>query len=309
MMINRAVNWLAAAAMCGAVIAEAQAQGAARIAGPATQVSRQLIEQKESLVKSFLGDSQTVGKIAASDKAEARSRLAGARDRHARAVTAMSRGDLAGADRLLDEATRLFGEARRLVAEESVRQAELKARYTQTLESVEALRESYRRHLNRIGESSALATSLRGQFARASVLSERAKTLFASGKMPQAIDALGRAEKALLAGFSRVLGSRRIEYSQRFETPAEEFAFELDRNRSYEALIPIAIAEFRPASAAIREVQRSIDANHRLLEEAVAHATQNNYAVALKSVRSGTAQLHNALAVAGLRVPEDQKAN
>lgn len=295
-----------AAAFCACVATHA-AQGETRVPGPAVKVSRQLVEQKEAFVKRVLSDSPAVRRIEAGNKAEARKYLAGAQESYAKAVLSIKNNDIAGADRQLNEATWLIGKARQLVPDDLTHSVAQRERYAQMLESVESLRISYQRHLQRTkGQPPGVAVS-DAQLVKAAQLVDSAKSLANSGEVAPANKALSDAEKTLMVGLSRVLGVKTIEYAQRFETPAEEYAYELERNRSYADLIPIALAEFKPDSEAIREVQHSVDTNRRLREQAQRHAEKKEHRSALAALRGGTAHLQSALAAAGLRVPQYPK--
>jgi len=301
------LKWIALAVTACAYAAAHAAQSDAKVPSPAAKVSRPLVEQKEAFLKRVLSDSPAVKRIEASNNAQARTHLAGAQESYGRAVLSIKNNDLAGADRHLNEATWLIGKARQLVPDPLTRNIEHRARYAQMLDSVESLRISYQRHLQRIrGQPSGVAVS-DARLAKVAQLIDSAKSLANSEQVVQANKMLGDAEQTLMLGLSRVLGTKTIEYAQRFETVAEEYAYELERNRSYVDLIPVALAEFRPGSEAIREVQYRVDTNRQLREQAQQFAAKKDHRSALAALRGGTVHLQNALAVAGLRVPQDLK--
>ncbi len=278
-----------------------------KVPSPPSKVSRQLVEQKEAFLKRVLSDSPAAKRIEASRNAEARKHLAGAQESYTKAVLSIRKNDFAAADRQLNEATWLIGKARQLVPDPLTRGVEHRARYAQMLESVESLRLSYHRHLQRVKEQDSGVAASDAQLVKVARLVDTAKSLASSEQIAQANKTLDEAEQVLMVGLSRVLGTKIIKYALRFETPAEEFAYELERNRSYADLIPIALAAFNPGSQSIREVQHFVDINRRLHEQAQQHSGKKDYRAALKALRDGTAQLQNALAAAGLRVPQDPK--
>lgn len=295
-----------AAASCACIAAHA-ALGEARVPSPAVMVTRQLVEQKEVFLKRVLSDSPAARRIETSNNAEARKFLAGAQESYGKAVLSIKQGDIAGADRQLNEATWLIGKARQLVPDPLTRNVEHRARYAQMLESVESLRISYQRHLQRAERQPPEAAVNDATLSKAAQFVDSAKSLANAEQVVQANQALGDAERILMVGLSRVLGARTIEYAQRFETLADEYAYELERNRSYADLIPIALAEFKPTGEASREVRKLVDTNRQLREQAQQHAARKDHRSALTALRGGTVHLQNALAAAGLRVPQDQK--
>lgn len=301
------LRWMVLAVAYGACAAAPAAQDEARVPSPAAKVSRQLVEQKEAFVKRLLSDSATARRIESGNNAEARKHLAAAQERYGKAVLSIRNNDIAGADRQLNEATWFIGKARQLVPDPLTRDVEHRARYAQMLDSVESLKVSYQRHLQRMQGGPPGAPVSDALLVKVAQLVDAAKGFANAKRVAQANKALSDAEQTLMVGLSRVLGAKTIEYAQHFATPAEEYAHELERNRSYGDLIPIALAEFKPGSEAIREVQNFTDANRKLREQAQQHAARNDHRSALAALRGGTARLQNALAAAGLRVPPDPK--
>ena len=299
----RAWRWLLLALTSCACAAAHAAQGDPKSADPGSRAPRQLVEQKEAFVKRMLSDSPAVRRIEASGSPEARRYLAGAQQSYGAALRSIRNNDFAAADRQLNEATGLIGKARQLVPDPLARGVEHRARYAQMLASVESLQASYQRHLRRATGRPGGAAVKDAALAKVAQLVDTAKEHANSGRLEQANDALSVAERVLMAGLDRVLGTKTIQYSQSFETPAEEYAHELDRSRSYLELVPIALAEFRPSSDAIREVQHFVGMSHKLREQAQQLAARQDYRAALTALRGAIGNLQSALAAAGLRVP------
>jgi hypothetical protein len=303
----RMLQRLALAATACTYAAGPVAQGEFKVPSPAVKASRQLVEQKEALVRRLLSDSPAARRIESSGNAEARKYLAGAQESYAQALRSIKSNDIGGADRQLNDATWSIGKARQLAPDPQARGVEQRVRYAQMLQSVESLRISYQRHLQRSKRHAPDVEVNDERLVTVARLVEYAKSLSNSERVAQANRALGNAEQTLMVGLSQILGTGTVEYTQRFETPAEEYAYELERNLSYADLIPIALSEFRPGSEAIREVQRFLDNNRQLRERAQELAAKKDHGAALKTLRRGTAYLQSALAAAGLRVPADSR--
>jgi hypothetical protein len=99
-----------------------------------------------------------------------------------------------------------------------------------------------------------------------------------------------------------------LTYALKFETLQEEYAYELDRNRSYEELVPVALTEMRPSLDVIRSVGRYVERNQALREQAQAQAGRKGFRNALRILRTGTEQLQRALADTGVIVPSELPA-
>lgn len=303
--MKRLLSWVA---LGTAICAGAQAQTApeaTRIPGPVVDISRLLVEQKQTLVKRMLSDPGAVKRIEANKDFAAWKYLTGANESYRRAASALAKEDLVAANRHLDEATRLIGKARQLAPDPRARELEQRGRYAQLLRSVESLRVYYQSHLRRAKGYAKEAAVGDAQIAKVTRLVDRAKDFASAGQIASANKALGEAESVLMTSMVRAVRDRTVEYAKRFANVAEEYDYELERNIGYAALIPIALAEFMPASEAVRDVQQSVEANRRLRDQANRLAANKDHQGALAALRGGTALLQGALATAGLRVPQE----
>lgn len=296
-------RWIGVALAC-ALAGEAAAQ-------PATD-ARAAIEQKEALVRRLVEDSPAARRIGASSDVQARSFLAAAVEQHRSAVASLRDGDLAAAERALNDAMWSAGRARQLVPDPTSRVITDRVEYARLAAGVDALRASYVRHLPRAQGASAGAEleTLRKdtELERADALIDDARSLATAEYFGQAIRVLQNAERGLVGALSKVLGSATLSYALKFETREEEYAFELDRNRSYEDLVPIALTEMRPTADVIRNVGRLVERNQALREQAQSQAQRKDYRGALRALRSGTVELQRALAEAGVVVPAELPA-
>jgi hypothetical protein len=199
-----------------------------------------------------------------------------------------------------------IGRARQLVPDPAARQVEEKVRYARLQEGVESLRASYARHVSRLKGQPSAAGAER-ELKRIDAMVEEARTHINAEKVSDAVRSLEQAEKALLQGMNQVLGTT-VEYAEKFDSPAEEFAYELERNRSFVDLVPVAVAELRPGEDARRLIDRYVEQNRVMREQAQQQAQGKDYPAALKAIRTGTTHLQRALLAAGLVMPKDSTA-
>lgn len=301
--MKRVYRWLPVAWLCLAVSAGLTAEGERRIApaAPADPHLRELIKQKQAFLDQLIGDSLAAARITASGNAEAQQFMGGARQQYMKAVGVLQSGDLDAANALLNESIWMMGMARRLVVDEAHRINEYRARYEQLLASIESLRTSYRSHLSRLGRSEDEDAGWR----TVNRLTEQARALAGAQQLAEANRTLFQAESSLLAAFSSVLGTSTIDYTPRFSDAADEFRFEFERNRNYAELVPLAIAELKPSGDAVRLIARYVESDRAFRDRAQKLAANRNYREALNNIRSGTAELQRALAIAGLSVPQE----
>ena len=264
----------------------------------AVQPTRDTVSQKERLVQRLLHDSPAARRIDASSNEEAKKFFAQAHEQHDKAGAALAAGDYAGSDALLNEALWLIGKARQLVPDTMYRVVEWRFRYQRLQDVVDALNASYEKHLTRAN----VKPVEQQEIAR---LIADARSYRTSEQIPEAVATLERAQSMLLGGLNRLLGSSTLVYAEKFDTPADELAHEMQKNRSYGELVPIAISQLKPEPEAMRLVARYIESNQTLSREAQQHAARKNYTAALKATREGTQALQRALGAAGVVVPQD----
>lgn len=290
MSAGRAIAGLVGAALASAVLAQAP--------------QRVVVEQKELLVRRLLTDAPIAARVAAANNEEANRLVAAAGAHHADARRLLGEGALREADARLNEAMWAIGRARQMVPDDAGRAIEQRVRYRRLMESVEGIRESYQRHLRRTLGVSA-GTQLRdAALDESNAHLEEARSLLNAERLQDATQRLERAEQVLLFGLNRILGSSTLNYAPSFETTVDEYAYEVDRNRSFASLVPVALNEFRPPIEAMQLVNRYVESNQAQVALAARHAEKREWRDALRSVRLGTSYLQRALGAAGLAVPQ-----
>lgn len=289
-------RWVAVLLVLGVVhSAHAQAQqGAAGI--PAG------LAQKQALAHRIVEDASTAERVQASQDAEAMRLYSSAKETYARALSAIKDGDFPAAEKQLNEAMSAMGKARRLAPDVAALANKQQAEYKEKLESVQSLEKSYLANLKSAQQKSGAANSETEASAKMGIsrLMEAARKHASENRMGDALRALEKAEQVMRSAMNRIMDSVVIEYTEKFDTPAAEYAFELERNRSYLEAIPVAIAEFKPAEEAKQGIKNMVEQNREAVEQARVYAGKKDYNHALESVRTGTEYLLNALAVAGL---------
>lgn len=260
------------------------------------------LSQKQAFARSLVEDPSVAKRIQTSQDVEAQRLFALAGDSYTGALVALTVGDFAGAEKLFNEAMSAIGKARRRVPDTEALAIKQRADYGKLLESVESLEKSYRSYLKRAKPPS---STLGGETEeRASLgiarLVDAAKMHAQENRMGDALQALEKAEQVMKSALGRILGSTTIEYTQKFESPAEEYSFELERNRSYLELIPVAIAELKPTEDAKQTIESLVEQDRAAIDLAREYAKLQDYRKALANVRAGTGYLQLALSTAGL---------
>lgn len=273
-----------------------QALLAALLAGSAhghEEGLRVQVEQKIKLSASLVGDRATAQRIAASGHVQAMAHLDEGRVHQSHAEDLLARGDYAGARQAADEALRHLGMARRLVPDGALKVAAARARHEQQLASVERLLESWRARPGADGQALTDVMGLLGQ-SRAAAQEQR---------YDEAQQRLAAAERQMLEGLSRTLGSNTLDYTLRPGTPAEEFQQELARQRGFAELVPLALRDLKPRPEAVTLVERYSETSQSLRGQALQRFEQGATDEALVHIRNATLYLQRALQAAGLVSP------
>ena len=263
---------------------------------------RSVVEQKAALVQRVLSDSPVVQRVRASGNDDAKHLLANAMANYLQSVALAREGRVEASEAAINEAMVLIGRARQLVPDAATRLAEQRARHAQLLESTLGMLASARRHLEKTSAPRDDAALARADLARAADLVASARGLAATQHFEDANRALAAAEQALLSALAGALGSATLDYTPRFESPAEEFRYEAERFGSFRLLVPRALVELKPGDAAVRLVERYVEQGVRLRDEAALQATRGDAGVALVTMREATGWLQRALTAAGLVV-------
>lgn len=270
-----------------------------KVAPVTQQVTPDLVRSKETMVRRLLTDSPVAQRIALSGNPEAKALFSRAQEQYGRASAAFKAGDLARANEAYNDALWTVGKARQLVPDDESQKVELKVRYGRLLESTDTLKASYARHA-----ASAKGGSSERELVQIEAMIAEGKGFANTEQIPDAIRVLEKAEQMLMTGINRLIGSATLDYAVKFETPAQEFAHELDRNKSFADLVPVALHELRPSEEAKRLVERYVAQNNAMREQAEVQAQAADFAAALKTIRNGSGYLQRALQAAGLVIPQ-----
>lgn len=263
--------------------------------------SAQVVEQKFVMVDKVLNESPVAGRVLNSGNEQARRHITNARDLLSKARSLSAGGMLRGADSLLNEAIGEIGRAQQLVPDPASQQAGERARFSQLEDSIAALQRAAMISMPQAGARQ--PESAERISARAGVLVSQAVALASADRYVEANKQLDAALLLLLRDASARLAGHTIVYDRRFADRREEFAFEVERHRSFERLVPLALLEFRPNAEARLLVNRHVAQARELRDRGQALIDREPVA-AIKHVVDGTDTLRRALQAAGLIVPQ-----
>jgi len=258
------------------------------------QVDRVQLERRLGAVATLIDKSTAARQIEASGDARALEKRERARQIHREAQQAYAKGDLLRASRLLPEASVQMFEAVRLAAPEQITADKARTDYAARLESVRSLLAAQRRISAEKG-APAGSTETTREIERTVA---EAETLAATD-LPTARVTLDRAYLVAKAAIGSLRGGDTLVRTLTFDTPADEYRYELDRNDTHLMLIDVLLKDKRAQGTAEGYIGKA----RELRREAEAQAARGDHTRAIGLLEDATRELVRAIRGAGVFIP------
>ncbi len=257
-------------------------------------VSSNQVEQKINFANMMLGESSKSAKrIAASGHSEAKGLMKNARGLLAESRSLLKAGKNPEALEKVDLSLKTMNDATRMVpSTESVIDQE--ARYAELLDEVSKYDKTYKTHVKSAKSGDKMDE---GQY---SMLVAKAKKLASSGDYTAANKELQKAQKMVAGSLNKILHAKTVTYDKNFETPKEEYEYELARNQSYEELIPLGIDQKQPAAGTLKLMDNFVKKSISIKGEAIALGKKGDYKNGILALQAATDNLIRALRMIGV---------
>ena len=286
-------RWLPAARMMAAGAALCCSLA---VAQSAEAPDRAVIEQKLKLLETVLA-SPKLTQAASSPDPEIAALAAKAREGLEQARAALDANDTLKSAALLDQALRASSAA----SLKASRSAAPPPDVAQRNHNSELLQEvsSYRAA---IAEALKTKNSAKGTAAlqRIDGLVAEANSLTAANRHADAGKAITQAYGISVATISELRAGETVTHELKFETPADEYAYEQKRHQSNEMLVDMMIKEGKMDPGRKQLLDRYLEDSFRLRSEAEKLAKSGDYPGAIKSMEKANDQIMNALRATGL---------
>lgn len=244
--------------------------------------------------------SSAAQRVAASGNALAQALHDDARKSLAAARDADAQGDAGARERELGEALQSMLDATRAASAANVTaDDDEQRRFDTALASVDALNDAYHRiraeaDMDANDELGALVDAKRAA----------AVALRADGAVAEALSELDAAYAAAKVGIEHLRGGATLVRSLQFDSPEQEYAYELDRNDTHRMLIDVLLKERLEGNATLagRVAEHvRVASEHRM--EAVRRGRAASFTAAIESLEAATAELVLAIRSAGVYIP------
>jgi hypothetical protein len=266
------------------------------------------LAQKQAFADSLIEDESVARRIRESQDVEAQRLLTVAKDSYAKALAAIRNKDFTAAENQLNETLSAIGRARRLVPDTQALIAKQRSEYAMAMDRIESMQKSYMSYLKRVKLPADLSSNQETQgqanLDEMARFLEEAKVHAKAERWNDALLVLEKAEQTIKSAMGRILGLMTFEVSPRFNSPQEEYTYDLERNRSLAEMVPVAIAELKPSDDIRATIENLVEQNQAAIDLAIEYAKARDYRRALANLHAGISYLEVALTTTGLVLPQ-----
>jgi len=213
--------------------------------------------------------------------------------------TAAAGGDIEMRQSQLNQAVAMLYEAVGLVKNGAHGDEKALRDFANRKSSLEALLAAHERIMDEKGKSQ-LHTLLLAEIEEDFNMAE---TLLAEGKAAEARIHLDKAYEVTMLSVEHARTGETLTRELKFETPKEEYEYELDRNDTHKMLLTVLLEEKLKDERVQKKVAGFIDAadGHRIT--AIDHASKGQYEQAIDALELSTKELVKAIRGAGVYIP------
>jgi len=161
---------------------------------------------------------------------------------------------------------------------------------------------AYRTSLAELVKNKGTASSAKATLQRVDAIAEEGRRLAAAGHLGEANKKMAEAYKLEVEEVSRLRAGEEVVMALKFETPAEEYAYEQKRFHSNEILVGMMIGEGRAEGDRRRLVDGFLKEAAQLKQDAAALAQSNRHKEAVTIMEKASVQLNRALQSMGVPV-------
>jgi hypothetical protein len=250
-------------------------------------------------VERLLTESSAAKKVDASGKAEAIEMKAAAQAHFDTAKALVDSGDNAAAEAELREAIRLMTTAARAANGDAKVSQKQTDDYDSRKESVTALATAHDRIATEKGMKD-MNAALQQKVAADLAASDE---LLAAGKGDEARAKLDATYESVKASLEGLRGGDTLVRELNFETPEDEYHYELDRNDTHRMLVEVLLAEKMQASPMRKTADGFIAKAGELRMEAEQAAGKKKFEEAIRLLEESTKEFIRAIRSAGVYIP------
>lgn len=260
---------------------------------------RKLIEQKIKLVDMLI-NSPAAKKAPQGRDADSTALVEKGRNAIEAAKTALAERRFDEATRLVDEALKSASAASRRLAADGAGLSESAQR--KSLADLAEQVATYRASVLELTRDGKVGNEAKALLGRIDALSAEARQLADGGRLGDANKQLAAAYRLAVEEISRLRAGHEVVMSLKFDTPADEFAYEQKRFNSNVIMVDMMIGEGRADGERRKLVDGFVGEGNKLKGLAEVEAKSGHYKEAVTLMEKATTQLNRALQSMGVPV-------
>jgi len=243
--------------------------------------------------------SSAAKQVKASGIASAMSKHAEADKLYNEAVLAGKVGDSKESTRLLNLASKTMFQAVRLAKSDEVLKKKKKRDYESREESIRALLDAQKR----VSEEKNVGDSAEEVRVKIGIHMDQAKNLYDQQKYAEGRKVLDKAYNLLKISIESLRGGDTLVRDLNFETPEDEYHYEVDRNDTHQMLVKVLLKDKKPRPRAMDRIKKYIAESKVLRAAAEEQAGAGQFEEAIKTLENSTKSLVRAIRSAGVFIP------
>ena len=216
------------------------------------------------------------------------------------ALAEMARGNDSAAAEMLSQASKIMFDAIRLSTPTVAAEEKDVTDYKNRKESVAALRDAFDRISQEDKEFESNRSKVNSQLDE---LVAEAENLLNKGETPQARIEMDKAYHLVKVSIDSIRSGQTLVRSLNFETPRDEYLYELDRNDTHSMLVGLLVDEKKQSDYSKDSVARKVIEADKLRAQAESYAAQDAYEQAIELLEQSTKELVRAIRSAGIYIP------
>lgn len=266
---------------------------------PAAVVTAGAVKQKLGYAQMVIG-SGSAKRIESSGDPQAIAMLADARGQIEAAKASLAGGQLEQAMNQVNDGLRqMTAASRQITTESEMAGVNHKAQYEELSNSLKTYEGSYKKNSERAAK---MKQPLKAKLDEAEYerLIAEGNSLAGKGDHAAANKSLKKAQAMITSVLTSMLHAQTVTYDKNFETPQEEYEYELARYENYEELIPLAIEQKQPSQRALELVDSFVQKAAKIRDEGKDIAAKGDHKMAIMAIQAATSNLQRALRMVGV---------
>ena len=208
-------------------------------------------------------------------------------------------GNDAAAIDLLSESAKLMFQAIKLSTPTSMIEEKIIVDFKQRRESVIALKDAF----NRISDENNEEESKGKVNKQLNQLVGQADRLLNNGEVPQARIEIDKAYHLVKVSIEAIRSGQTLVRSLQFESPEEEYLYEIDRNDTHSMLVGLLTDGKQQSVSTKNNIVKFVEEANILRRQAESYAEGNAFEQAIEILEQSTRQLVRAIRSAGIYIP------